>query len=181
MINILLLSVGTRNKIVQYFKKALTATNGRRLGYVIATDMSDIAPAIYVADKFYQVPKITENGYINTIFDICKKEHIAAVLSLIDPELSLLAGNQSKFADIGVTVIGSNYNLCEMCLDKMQMYKWLVEHGYKTARSYIDKKKFYQDVESGKISYPVFVKPISGSSSIAICKVEDKESVDVLL
>ena len=49
-INILILSVGTRNKIVQYFKKALTDKDGKRLGFVIATDMSDIAPAIYEAD-----------------------------------------------------------------------------------------------------------------------------------
>ena len=46
-INILILSVGTRNKIVQYLKKALTDQEGNRLGSVIATDMSNIAPAIY--------------------------------------------------------------------------------------------------------------------------------------
>ena len=73
MINILILSVGTRNKIVQYFKKALISENGEKLGRVIATDMSNIAPAVYEADKFYQVPKITEDGYINVIFDICRK------------------------------------------------------------------------------------------------------------
>lgn len=53
-INILILSVGTRNKIVQYLKKALTDQEGNRLGSVIATDMSNIAPAIYEADKYCQ-------------------------------------------------------------------------------------------------------------------------------
>ena len=45
--NILILSAGTRNKIVQYLKKELD-----RKGKVIATDMSDLAPAVYEADKF---------------------------------------------------------------------------------------------------------------------------------
>ena len=81
--NILLLSVGTRNKIVEYFKKTLA---GR--GKVVATDMSDIAPAIYEADKYYIVPKMTHLGYMDVIFDICKKQKITGVLSLIDPELS---------------------------------------------------------------------------------------------
>ena len=104
--NILLLSVGTRNKIVQYFKKTLGIT-----GNVIATDMSELAPAVYEADKFYKVPRMTAEGYIETIFDICKKEHVDGILTLIDPELSLLAKHKDEFTAIGVTVIGSSYEL----------------------------------------------------------------------
>ena len=44
----------------------------------------------------------------------------------------------------------------------------------------MDKMKFYKDVENGKITYPVFVKPARGSASIAISKVYDKETVDLL-
>ena len=51
--NILILSAGTRDKIVQYFKRALA---GR--GRVIATDMSAAAPAIYEADGYHLVPRI---------------------------------------------------------------------------------------------------------------------------
>lgn len=174
-INILILSAGTRNKIVQYFKKTL-GENGK----VIATDMSTIAPAIYEADKYYIVPRITEPGYIDIILDICKKENISGVLSLIDPELSLLAENEDKFKNIGTTVIGSSYELCERALDKMQMFQWLRSHGYNCAKSYVDKNEFFADVKTGKANYPVFVKPIRGSASIAISKVFDNETVDLL-
>ena len=173
--NILILSAGTRNKVVQYFKKVFAD-----VGTVVATDMSDIAPAVYEADKFYKVPRMTDDGYIDKIFDICKKEKINAVLTLIDPELSLLAANKKKFAEIGVTVIGSSYNLCEMALDKMQMFTWLNNHGYNCAKSYDDKEAFYRDLDAGLISFPVFVKPIRGSASIAISKVEDKETLELL-
>ena len=54
MSNILVLSVGTRNKIIQYFKKELQGK-----GKVIATDMSRLAPALYEADAFYIVPRMT--------------------------------------------------------------------------------------------------------------------------
>lgn len=84
--NILILSAGTRNKIVQYFKKTLEGK-----GNVICTDMSELAPSIYEADKHYIVPRMTAPGYLEAILDICKKEKIDGVLSLIDPELSLLA------------------------------------------------------------------------------------------
>ena len=173
--NILILAAGTRNKIVQYFKKTF---NG--IGTVVATDASLLGPAIYDADKYYIVPPITEPGYIDIILDICKKEQISGVLSLIDPELSLLAANEEKFKALGVTIIGSSYELCEMALDKMQMYKWLKIHGYNCARSWMDKEEFYKAVDAGEVSYPVFVKPYRGSASISISKVYDKETVDLL-
>lgn len=173
--NILILSSGTRNKVIQYFKKALAGK-----GNVICTDMSNMAPSIYEADRFYTVPRMTAPGYIDVILDICRKEKIDGVLSLIDPELSLLAQNKEKFASVGTTVIGSSYTLCEMSLDKFQMYQWLNSHGYRCAKSYMDKEAFFADVEAGKISYPVFVKPARGSASIAISKVYDKETIDLL-
>ncbi len=173
--NILILSAGTRNKIVQYFKKTLEGK-----GLVITTDCSDIAPALYDADKYYIVPRMTAPEYIDVVLGICKKEGVIGVLSLIDPELSLLAKHIEDFKAIGTTVIGSSYDLCEMSLDKMQMYEWLVEHHYNCAKSYMDREVFYSDVEVGKITYPVFVKPACGSASIAISKVYDKEAVELL-
>lgn len=173
--NILILSAGTRNKIVQYFVKTLTGK-----GTVIATDCSDLAPAIYEADKHHIVPRMTALGYLDVILDICKKEEITGVLSLIDPELSLLAENREKFEAIGTTVIGSSYALCEMSLDKFQMYNWLTAHGYRCAKSYMDKDAFFADVDAGVATYPVFVKPARGSASISISKVYDRETVELL-
>ena len=173
--NILILAAGTRNKVVQYFRRTFAG-----IGTVVATDASDLGPAIYDADKHYIVPHITAPGYIDVILDICKKEKINGVLSLIDPELSLLATNEDKFRAMGTTVIGSSYDLCEMALDKMQMYQWLKGHGYNCARSWMDKDEFYKAVEIGAVTYPVFVKPYRGSASISISKVYDKETVDIL-
>lgn len=173
--NILILSAGTRNKVVEYFVRTLAGK-----GNVVATDMSELAPAIYEADKYYIVPRMTEPGYLDIILDICKKEKVDGVLSLIDPELSLLAKNKDKFETVGTTVIGSSYELCEMSLDKYEMYEWLKDHSYNCAKSYMDKDEFYADIEAGKASYPVFVKPARGSASIAISKVYDKETVELL-
>lgn len=173
--NFLILAAGTRNKIVQYFKQTFAG-----VGNVVAADASELAPAIYDADKYYIVPPITAEGYMDIIFDICVKEKIDGVISLIDPELSLLAEYENKFKAIGTTVIGSSYELCEMSLDKYQMYQWLVEHGYNCAKTWLDKETFYKAVENEEVTYPVFVKPVRGSASISISKVYDKETVEVL-
>lgn len=173
--NFLILSAGTRNKVIEYFKHCF-----KSVGNIIATDMSNIAPAVYVADKFYQVPNVTDPNYIDIILDICEKEKISGVLSLIDPELSILAKNKARFDAINVTIIGSDYELCERALDKMQMYRWLNRHGYLCAKSYDNLEAFVEDEKKGVINFPVFVKPIRGSASISITKVNDIETLKLL-
>jgi carbamoyl-phosphate synthase large subunit len=173
--NLLILSCGTRNKVVQYFKEAF-----KGYGDIICTDCSPYAPALYDADRHYIVPRITEPGYMDVIFDICKKENIKGVLSLIDPELSLIAKYEKEFGKLGVTVIESSYELCERTLNKWEMYRWMEAHGYKCAKSYIDIDEFKKAVNDGEISFPVFVKPAKGSASLSIAKAYDMETVELL-
>lgn len=173
MKNFLILAAGTRNKIVQYFAKTFD-------GKVVAADASALAPAIYDADLFYLVPPITAPGYIDRILEICEAEKIDGVLSLIDPELELLAENEERFRAVGTTVIGSSFELCRMSLDKFAMYRWLTEHGYSCARSWTDKDEFFREVSEGTAKYPVFVKPVEGSASISISKVYDPATVELL-
>lgn len=173
--NLLITSVGTRNKVVQYFKKEF-----KNIGKIVATDMSELAPAIYEADKFYIVPSMNDPLYLDKILDICKNEKIDAIFTLIDPEISLIAENKKKFLDIGVVPLVSDYELVELALDKYKMFKYLNENGYKTAKSYIDKNEFYSDLDEGKINFPVFVKPVRGSASINISKISSKKEIDIL-
>lgn len=173
--NILILSAGTRNKIVQYFKKEL----GRK-GKVIATDCSDLAPAIYDADAHYIVPRITEPGYLDVILDICRKEKIDGAFSLIDPELSLLAANKEAFLEVGCVPIISPYEAVETCFDKYRMYQKLLELSIPTGKCYVTKEDFFDALHAGEIKFPVFVKPVRGSASININQVTGPKEIEVL-
>ncbi len=175
MINILILAAGTRNKVVQAFKKEL---NGK--GKVIVTDCSNLAPAIYDADGFYLVPRITDPKYLDIILDICKKENISGVLSLIDPELSLLAKEKNRFLEIGVTPIISDYDLVETCFNKYRFYELMKEYAIPTGECFVEKDAFFEAKNAGKIDYPVFAKPVCGSASININKVTTDEEIKVL-
>lgn len=173
--NILILSCGTRNKIVQYFENAL----GDK-GKLIATDCSKLAPALYDADIRHIVPEMTAPGYLDEILTICKKNDVKALLSLIDPELSLVAENAERFLDLGVMPIVSDYDLIELCLDKYAMNEFLLENNLNSILSYIDKEEFYQDLDQGRIDFPVFLKPNKGSASININKVYSREELELL-
>lgn len=67
--NILILSAGTRNKIVQFFKKELEGK-----GKVVATDCSELAPALYDADKHYIVPELTTSNTLILFLIYAKKK-----------------------------------------------------------------------------------------------------------
>ncbi len=171
--NILILSAGTRNKVVQYFEKQMA-------GRVIAVDCSNLGPAIYDADKAYIVPRIDAPDYIDVILDICKNEQIKGVFSLIDPELSLLAKNYDRFTKIGTTPIVSSYELCETSLDKYAMYEMLQKLGIPTAKCYLDIDSFESARQQGEVDYPVFVKPRNGSASININAVKSEVMLKAL-
>ncbi len=169
--NILVLSAGTRNKVIQFFKKEL-GNNGR----VIATDCSNLAPAVYDADKFILVDRITAPGYMDRVFEICREEKIDAVLSLIDPELSMIAERKDDFLAMGVTPIISDSKLVDMSFNKYEMAQEFHKQGLTTAKCFLSVEDFKAAQNAGEVNYPVFVKPVCGSASIHINKVNsDKE------
>ena len=60
------------------------------------------------------------------------------------------------------------------------MYKYLTGKNIKTPKTYISKEEFYNDLKKSIITFPVFVKPITGSASINISKVNSIEEIELL-
>ena len=170
--NILFCSAGRRCELLKNFRKSMGED-----GKIVATDISLTAPAIYMADKYYIVPRINDENYIPTILDICKKEDIQAVTTLIDPEIMILAENRNKFEEIGVEVLTPYKETAEICFDKYVMYEYLKEKGIRTVLTYSDMDSFKKGQEEGRIDFPVFVKPRRGSGSVGARKVEDMEKL----
>ena len=173
--NILITSCGRRTQLIKYFKNEF-----KGIGNVVVTDCDELAPALYFADKFYITSRINDTNYINDLIEICKKEEIKGIMSLIDPELSLLAKNKEKFKEIGVELIGSDYETTELCFDKYEFFKFLNENNFKCAKTYISLEDFKKDYNDGKISFPVFIKPRTGSASLGINKVGFMEHLELL-
>ena len=171
--NILFCSAGRRCELLKNFRKSM-GTEGK----IIATDISLTAPAIYMADKYYIVPRIDDDKYISIILDICKKEEIQAVTTLIDPEIMILAKNRNKFEKIGVEVLTPYKETAEICFDKYVMYEYLKEKGIRTVLTYSDIESFKKGQAEGEIDFPVFVKPRTGSGSVGARKVEDMKTLE---
>lgn len=164
--NFLFCSVGRRGEIIKGFKQSLDKDSR-----IIATDCDNTAPALYFADKQYIVPRITDNYYLSTILDVCKKENINAITTFIDPEIEILAENRDKFETIGVQVLAPYLETAKLCFDKFKMYEFLRDNDVKTVKSYGNISSFIDDYKSEKCGFPVFVKPRTGSGSVGVRKV----------
>ncbi len=173
--NILILSCGIRNQLVRYFKKAL-----RDQGAVVTADCSKYAPALYEGDYHHVIPKFGESGYLETVLDICRRQQIRGVISLVDPELSQIARHRGQFIKIGATPIVSDEYIVELCLDKYRMSEFLGEHGFGLINSYTDKESFFTALNKGQVGYPVIVKPTKGSASTDVDTAVSDEEVNLL-
>lgn len=170
--NILFCSAGRRVELLKDFRRSMDADDR-----IVAADLSPLAPALYVADVRYLVPRIDDPTYLDTILDICRKEKIDAVTTLIDPEISLLAQNRSRFEAIGVEVLAPFAETAELCFDKFKMYRFLTEHGIPTPDTWGDCDSAMNAIENGELSFPVFVKPRTGSGSVGARRVYDAETL----
>lgn len=166
--NILFCSVGRRCELLKDFRKTMGAE-----GKIVATDLSEYAPAIYFADKYYLVPRIDDPDYISTILDICRKEEINAVTTCIDPEIMLLAEHREAFQKLGVEVLAPYYETAKICFDKFKMYQYLTANGVRTVLTFGDMDSFCDALKKVQIAFPVFVKPREGSGSVGARRIED--------
>lgn len=140
-------------------------------GNIVATDLSPVAPALSVADKPYLVPRIDAPDYFDKILDICQKEDIKAITTLIDPEISILANHREELLARHILPLCPAEWTAKLCFDKYEMFRYLSEKGVRTVLTYNSLEGLREGLEKGEVSFPVFMKPVNGSGSVGIGKV----------
>lgn len=171
--NILILSAGRRVELIQAFKKAADKLNIK--SSIIGADMSGLAPALYFADKHKLIPAISDPSYIDNLILLCNEENIKLVVPTIDTELLILAENKQRIeSETTVKVMISDLNLIKMCRDKIKTSDDLSSNGFLVPYLYSN-----QDIMQEKITYPCFIKPKSGSSSINAFKVNNDKELEL--
>ena len=173
--NILCCNVGRRGRLMLDFRRSLAGK-----GRVVGTDNWSVAPALFLADKMYVVPKIRERNYLETVLDICSREDIKAIATFIDPEIELLSAHREVFLSRGILPLCPSERTAHLCFDKYEMFKHLRDHGVRTVLTYRNLASFKEGLEKGEIAFPVFVKPVSGSGSVGARRVDDMPALEEL-
>lgn len=172
--NLMILSPGRRVDIVRYFKEEVNKVNGK----VFTVDMSEYSVALYEGDESFVVRKDFNNldEYIDKIIDICIAKKVTAIITLIDPELVLLAENKNRFLEKGILPIVSNYDEIKLTFDKYKFAKTL-QDKLKVIPTFNGYNEVNEAIINDEIRFPIFAKIRNGSGSTGIGKVDNKEEL----
>ncbi len=167
----LLSSVGRRGYLVKYFKQALGDA-----GEVWGSDSSSYAPAFQYCDNVMLAQKVETAGYTDKLLSLCIKNKIDMVVPLIDPTLEVLAPQRDKFRSKGIMAVVSPAKTIEITFDKYLTYLHAKKAGIVVPETVTTIEEALNLIASGKLSWPVIVKPRKGSASMYIynCRNEDE-------
>ena len=172
---ILFTCVGRRVELMQAFHCA-----AERLGIdltIIGADITCSAPALQFCDKTEIICRISDENYIPMLLSICAREKVDCLIPTIDTDLLLLAKNKFRFEQIGTRVLISNPEKVKLCRDKNYTADYFISLGLKSPRPFNSVKKYEDELNSGKQSFPAFIKPKDGSSSINAYRVDTPEDL----
>ncbi|QEY25160.1 ATP-grasp domain-containing protein [Neisseria zalophi] len=164
--NILILSAGRRVELIQDFK-----TEAAQLSDDIKIFTTDLNPrlssACHIADAAFSVPPISDDGYIDYIFELAVAQNVGMIIPTIDTELQKLANARVRFEEAGIHIVISDPVLVTICRDKRLTAKLFDRYGIEAPEIY-DRKN---------LSFPCFAKPYDGSRSIGTKYIHSAEDL----
>ncbi|PEB56283.1 hypothetical protein CON65_16125 [Bacillus pseudomycoides] len=173
--NIILTSAGRRNYLVSYFQEILKVVDGK----VYCTDASINAPIIQEADRTFIVPRVDDPTYFEVLLKICKDYDIKMIFSLNDLEIPLLAQQRERFLEVGVIPVVSQYEIIDLCRDKLKYNSMLEQCHLKTPKTYSTLEGVQEALVHNRVDFPLVIKPRWGTASIGVEFVYDEYELEL--
>ncbi|MEO0312656.1 MAG: hypothetical protein RIQ89_2313 [Bacteroidota bacterium] len=164
--NVLITSAGRRVSLVRAFQAESRLKGGIKVW--AADSAPHLSAACQTADDYFALPRLSEKTYIDQLLSACIDRQIKMVVPTIDTELQVLSINKDRFLEYGIYIIVSDLNLINICRDKRLTNKFFVDHGILVPKN----------LDKHDLTYPAFVKPYDGSSSIGIKVIHSPAYVD---
>ncbi|MBI4473233.1 MAG: ATP-grasp domain-containing protein, partial [Acidobacteria bacterium] len=168
-INVLITAASRRVPLVRAFRNAVE-TLGR--GRVVTTDINPLSPALYFGHGHHIVPLTTDRYYIPIIESICDAEGVNLIIPTIDDELPIFGRAKARFEELGIAVAVSKEDTSNICNDKYETYLFCRENGIATAEA-----RLPENVDFGRLTYPVYVKPRFGRGSVNVFCVNNEKQL----
>jgi carbamoyl-phosphate synthase large subunit len=145
---------------------------------ICAVDMDPLAPGLYLAEFAYVSPPISDvKKYLDFLFGICDRHHINALYPCYSKELSVIAREKEAFDRIGVKTLLPAPETIDLCNDKRKFTEFARGLGLTVPKTFST-----DEVQNIPVSeFPLFVKPVTGSSSTGAVKLDDKKALDYYL
>lgn len=166
MLRVLFTGIGRRVELVQAFRQAALTLNINLKIY--GADMLGTAPALSYCDYTRKVCGMREPEYIDQLVEICNQDKIDLLIPTIDTDLLVLSQNTEHFFNTKVLI--SAPDKIAICRDKNNTSDFFIDCGCLAPKTCNDHTAY-----DG--SFPCFIKPKDGSSSVNAFKVENNKEL----
>jgi carbamoyl-phosphate synthase large subunit len=169
-ISVLITGAGGAGSLGRELMKAL---NFAKNDYeIVVTNSSPLSVGLFENVKSYLIPSASSKNYINTILDICKKEQIDVVIGGSELEIGVLAKNYKIFSKNKILLLTNSLKIIKLCLDKLKLAEFLSNNKILCPKTFsFNKENDTKQIES----YPVIVKPRTGSGSRNVFLANDED------
>lgn len=165
--NLLLTSIGKRIELIEHLKTRFR---------VVGVDASTMNPAKGFVDVFYQIPKCREEGYVEALLEICRKEDVSLLVPLYEPEFLILDEARDRLEEIGVKLVLSDRRVLEICGDKRRTAAFFEKHKIPAPKTL--RAEEVEEIIAGKMSaYPLILKPADGMGSEGIFRAKNRKEL----
>lgn len=153
-LNVLITSAGVATAINIF--NSLKSNSDCPISKLIACSDDQSCAMTVLADQHYTAPKISEEGYIQFIKNICEIEKINIIFPVHSSELILFADFYNEFQKAGVEIVCPSQTNIQLLNDKTKFSEFCSELNINSVKTFLDEKEWI---------YPVYCKPCFGSSS----------------
>ena len=165
MTAVLFTCAGQRVDIVTAFGRAGATT--------IATDVNELAPALYHADRRALVPRVDDPAYADALRDLVALHDVRLIVPLTDLDHLVLAQARDRLG--GAVVLVPEEETIARCSDKYVAHDFFVECGIGSPPTWLP------DALPGALPYPVLVKARRGFGSRHIFRAANRAELDFFL
>ncbi len=141
---------------------------------VVGTDVTPYSKGLREVDHACVVPPAVDPTYIETILGICEQQGVRALLPGSEAELRVLGRARSAFERQRIFLPINPEPVLELCLDKSQTMRSLLEHGFTVPRTV--KIEEAADLEQVDF-FPAVLKPSiggGGSANLFLAQTPDE-------
>lgn len=128
--------IGKRNAFLNLLKQEVRA-HGLSL---VGCDSSMCPPARFAVDRFFQIPKVSEEGYKGRVEEILMEMNAVGFMTLIDPEVPVL-GQVSEVSS--AMFVNPGTSIAVLCEDKFCLAETLHKAGVRTVPTFLEAPDFY--------------------------------------
>lgn len=173
---------GTGSLIGQAIIKSLRASEFKNNVFMVGFDYFKDTIGSFWVDKFFILPdflkpQVKRKDWLDCIITHIKAQDIRILFIGVDFELELCAEYKDIIeSETKCRVMVSDSDVIKIADDKYLTYKFLKNNGLYYPKTYLA-----NEVASGELKYPCFIKPRKGSRSRDTFIVNDKKDLEYLL